>query len=142
MGEHDDPRSARMVQQGRGPFDRMADRVTHFLSRGPFFVLSVTAIVAWVAVAGPWMGFSGRWADVGMLSLAAVSFVLLALLENAQRRSDQAIQRKLNALADARADFMANEDVEYEQVEELRAAVGLEHRESTRPVRNASSPPP
>ena len=133
--DDEEARSARKVQEGRGPFDRMADRVTYFLSRGPFFVLSLTALVAWFAVAGPWMGFSGGWADAAMLALSGVSFILLALLENAQRRSDQAIQRKLNALADALADFMANEDVDDEQVEELRAAVGLEHRESTSPVR-------
>ena len=134
MGEEEPetPEPPRTVQEGRSPFDRMADRVTYFLSRGPFFVISLLVIAGWLGVAGPVMGWSPRWADAGMLALAGVSFVLLIMLENAQRRSDQAIQRKLNALADALADFMARQEVDDNQVEELRAAVGLEHRESTR----------
>ena len=137
MGEEtpEKTQAARDVQEGRGSFDRVANRVTYFLSRGPFFIISVLAILAWFTLGGVMMRYSSGWADAAMLSLSAVSFVLLALLENAQRRSDQAIQRKLNALADALADFMARQDVDDKQVEELRAAVGLEHRESTTPSR-------
>ena len=40
-------------------------------------------------------------------------------------------QRKLNAIADALADFMRETNVNDQQVDELRAAVGIEHREST-----------
>jgi len=66
-----------------------------------------------------------------------VTFLLVALLQNTQTRSDQAIQHKLNAIADGLADLMAKTarredfaglDVD---VDELRAAVGLEQREST-----------
>jgi hypothetical protein len=42
-----------------------------------------------------------------------ITFLLVALLQNSQTRSDQALQQKLNAIAD-----------------DLRAAVGLENRES------------
>jgi hypothetical protein len=66
-----------------------------------------------------------------------ITFLLVALLQNSQTRSDQAIQHKLNAIADGLADLMAHvysdgegRDLEQDLVE-LRAAVGLEAHEST-----------
>jgi low affinity Fe/Cu permease len=64
-----------------------------------------------------------------------VTFLLVALLQNTQTRSDQAIQQKLNAIADALATLMdthgrgRSRDMK-DDVEELRAEVGLEQRES------------
>jgi hypothetical protein len=37
-----------------------------------------------------------------------ITFVMVALLQNSQTRSDQAIQHKLNAIADGLADLMAH----------------------------------
>ena len=66
-----------------------------------------------------------------------VTFLLVALLQNSQTRSDLAVQQKLNAIAKALADFMANtahragdQDLQRDLME-LRAAVGLEEREGT-----------
>jgi F0F1-type ATP synthase membrane subunit b/b' len=62
----------------------------------------------------------------------------VALLQNTQKRSEQALQHKLDAVADGLADLMehfaANEDPERQEakedlsgdIEDLRAAVGLE----------------
>ncbi|WP_306672647.1 MULTISPECIES: low affinity iron permease family protein [Rhodococcus] len=62
-----------------------------------------------------------------------VTFLLVALLQNTQKRSDDAIQHKLNAIADGLADLMAQLSREHPGLQvdcqELRAAVGLEHRE-------------
>lgn len=59
----------------------------------------------------------------------------MALLQNTASRSDQATQRKLNALADGLADLldaMGDTDTEpadyLTHAEELRKAVGLEDR--------------
>jgi hypothetical protein len=59
-------------------------------------------------------------------------------LQNSQTRSDQAIQHKLNAIADGLADLMnhqaarhQDEDLRHD-VTELRLAVGLEKRETTK----------
>ena len=57
--------------------------------------------------------------------------LLVAILENAQRRSDQAVQRKLNAIADALAEYIGPSGDYDRPVRELQSAVGLEHREST-----------
>ena len=63
--------------------------------------------------------------------------LLVALLQNTQERSEQAIQHKLDAVADGLADLMerfaeddperraAKEDLSGD-IEDLRAAVGLE----------------
>jgi low affinity Fe/Cu permease len=66
-----------------------------------------------------------------------VTFLMVALLQNSQTRADLAVQHKLNAIADGLADLMTasargdlREALERD-VRELRAAVGLEAREST-----------
>jgi low affinity Fe/Cu permease len=62
---------------------------------------------------------------------------MVALLQNSQMRSDQAVQHKLNAIADGLADLMAyiaeqsDKDDLVKDRRELHDAVGLELREST-----------
>ena len=62
---------------------------------------------------------------------------MVALLQNSQTRTDQATQHKLNAIADGLADLMEHLATEFpdssldKDMEELRAAIGLETREST-----------
>jgi low affinity Fe/Cu permease len=114
----------------RGRFDEVAAATVHTVSRGPFFVGCIAGVVVWLAL-GILTGFSATWLAAGSAFMSVVIVVLVAVLENAQRRSDQAIQRKLNAIADALADFMCQTHVDDQQVDELRAAVGIEHREST-----------
>ncbi len=66
-----------------------------------------------------------------------ITFLMVALLQNSQTRSDQAVQHKLNAIADAIADLMAHTSDASDHVDmsrdiaDLRAAVGLEEHEST-----------
>lgn len=114
----------------RGRFDKVAAAAVHAVSRGPFFAGCLAGVLVWLAL-GVLSGFSETWLAVGSALMSVVIVMLVAVLENAQRRSDQAIQRKLNAIADALADFMCETHVEDQQVHELRAAVGIEHREST-----------
>lgn len=68
-----------------------------------------------------------------------VTVLLVALLQNTETRNQQAIQRKLNAIADGLADLMeelAEERPDLnEDLKELRQAVGLEQHEGTGPPR-------
>ena len=68
------------------------------------------------------------------LDLDLVERMLVALLQNTQTRSDEAVQHKLNAIADGLSNLMRHVGQGDEQMEkdlrELRAAVGLENRES------------
>jgi low affinity Fe/Cu permease len=63
-----------------------------------------------------------------------VTFLLVALLQNTQKRADDAVQHKLNAIADALADLRAQVADDHPKLHtdcaELRAAVGLEQRET------------
>ena len=58
--------------------------------------------------------------------------LLLALLENAARRSDEAVNEKLNVIAEALAALMSSHSERDPElgpaVERLRVAVGLEDR--------------
>jgi hypothetical protein len=62
---------------------------------------------------------------------------MVALLQNSQTRSDQAVQHKLNAIADGLADLMRHvtegddEDKLRQDMLDLREAVGLENHEGT-----------
>jgi low affinity Fe/Cu permease len=63
-----------------------------------------------------------------------ITFLLVALLQNTQTRNDKATQDKLNAIADALADLMSHQSPGgrlSKDIRELRAAVGLEDRETT-----------
>jgi low affinity Fe/Cu permease len=133
LDEVDEGAATRPTDVGvhRTRFDRFAEWAANLASRGPFFSLCLLGLLLWIVLSGPLMGYSDRWIEMGAFCMAAVTFLLLALLENAQRRSDQALQRKLNAIAEGIAELMAHEGMTGDALQELRAAVGLEHREAT-----------
>lgn len=124
-----------------GWFDRFAGRASLLVSRAWFFAGCVALVVVW---APSYFAFGDvdTWQLVINTATTIVTFLLVALLQNAQQRSDQATQHKLNAIADALSELMAasaNAD-ELDAagqgrlrggIRELCAAVGLEEREST-----------
>jgi low affinity Fe/Cu permease len=66
---------------------------------------------------------------------AAVTFLLVALLQNSQRRNEEAVNLKLNAIAQGIADLMrerTGEDQDLcDNIERLTHTVGLEERVTT-----------
>ena len=120
-----------------GWFDRFASKASFFVSRAPFFALCVLMVILWV----PTIFFMEF--DVSQLlintSTTIITFLMVALLQNSQTRNDQAVQHKLNAIADGLADLMAQLSVHDERtsprlkkdIRELKEAVGLEMKEST-----------
>jgi|SRR5438445_9307634 len=128
-----------------GFFDRFAGWASHFASRAPFFAGCVLLVTLWLI-----QGFAKVIADGDFGSFlnakyqleintttTIVTFLLVAVLQNSQTRDDQATQHKLNAIADGLADVMrhlSERDPDHamdEDMSELRAAVGLEEKEST-----------
>jgi low affinity Fe/Cu permease len=103
------------------------------VSSGRFFAVSAVGFTVWLLF-GVGVGFSIYWLQIGGTAMAGVAFLLVALVENQQRRSDQAVQRKLNAVTTALAELGETGTVSSPTVRELRAAVGLEKRESTAEV--------
>src|SRR4051812_15041566 len=82
-----------------GLFDRFAGTASNFVSRAPFFVLCVVLVVVW---APSYVIFRDvdTWQLIINTATTIVTFLLVALLQNSQSRSDQATQGKLNALAE------------------------------------------
>jgi low affinity Fe/Cu permease len=122
---------SRKKDDGRDPFEKFVEAANQLVSRGPFFLVMVAVLVLWAASYPLWSSGT-KWELTLHTGSAILSLLLLALLENAGRRSQEAIQEKLNVLAEALADLMtsrAADDPELEDsVEKLRQSIGLEER--------------
>lgn len=131
------------VDPAVGWFDRFAGTASRTVSRAWFFTACVALVLLW---APSYFLFQSvdTWQLVINTATTIVTFLLVALLQNAQQRSDQATQHKLNAVAAAVAELLRER---YQQPaaaggdaraqirlivarRELLAAVGLENRES------------
>ena len=119
-----------------GFFDRFAGWAAMIASRATFFAFCVLLIIVW-APSFFLIGSIDTWQLIINTATTIITFLMVALLQNSQTRTDQAVQHKLNAIADALADLMAyvedggdNRDIG-EDLRELRDAVGLEEHEST-----------
>jgi di/tricarboxylate transporter len=81
----------------RGRFERLAERGSFLASSPFFFVVCLLVIFAWIV--GLIVGASDRF-EVALTGLiSALTLVLVALLKNAELRSERAIQQKLDAIA-------------------------------------------
>lgn len=116
-------------------FDRFATHAARIVSRAWFFAACVLLVLLW----GPsilLIGDVNTWQLIINTATTIVTFLLVALLQNTQTRSDAATQDKLNAVAAAMATLMShtadihNRGELHQAVMELRAAVGLEDEES------------
>lgn len=130
-----DPQMPSEVSDRVSSFDRFAGAASKLASRAWFFAFCVALVVIWAP-----SYFLLRSLDTWQLIIntvtTIVTFLMVALLQNSQTRSDQAVQHKLNAIADAIGDLMEHLSEEgsrdlHQDVKELQDAVGLEVREST-----------
>lgn len=116
-----------------GVFDRFATHASTFVSRAWFFVLCVLLVVIW-APSVVVLPDIDTWQLIINTVTTIVTFLLVALLQNTQKRADDAVQHKLNAIAEglsAMMDRLARDHPELRHDrDELRQAVGLEERES------------
>jgi low affinity Fe/Cu permease len=128
-----------------GFFDRFAGRTAAVASRAPFFAFCLLLVLVWlvqgaieIVVKGRFSAFlDGQYQLEVNTTTTIITFLMVALLQNSQTRSDLAIQHKLNAIADGMADLMEHisardEDGDLRKdIDELRLAVGLESIESS-----------
>lgn len=116
-------------------FDKFATAASRLTSRAVFFGFCVLLVLLW-APSFLILDSIDTWQLVINTITTIVTFLLVALLQNTQRRSDDAIQHKLNAIADALADLMDSEagneprDLRKDR-RDLINAVGLEERTGT-----------
>ena len=119
-----------------GFFDRFAGHASDIASRAPFFAFCVLLVVIWAPSYFVLQDIN-TWQLIINTATTIVTFLLVALLQNSQTRSDHAVQHKLNAIADGLADLMEQFSEVHDladmrdDIEELKLAVGLEKIEST-----------
>ncbi|MFI6866121.1 low affinity iron permease family protein [Nocardia sp. NPDC050406] len=115
-------------------FDRFASRVARVTSKAWFFAFCVLLVLVWVPSILVLPSID-TWQLVINTATTIITFLLVALLQNTQDRSDEATQHKLNAVADGLADLMRELGRDYPELQghrrELIDAVGLEERESS-----------
>jgi low affinity Fe/Cu permease len=101
------------------------------VSNAPFFFVIVVVVLLWL-VSYPLFPDAKSWQVVIHTVGSVLTLLLLVLLENAGRRSQEAAQEKLNVLAEALSALMESRGRDdhalLEAAEQLREAVGLEER--------------
>jgi low affinity Fe/Cu permease len=114
-------------------FDRFAKKAAGFFSKPWFFALCLVLVLVW-APSYFVIQDVDTWQLIINTATTIVTFLMVALLQNTQTRADEATQDKLNAIADGLAGLMKsaarNDRALDKDLVELRAAVGLEDRES------------
>jgi low affinity Fe/Cu permease len=111
-------------------FDRFAEATSRFTSHAPFFVACVGLVILW-GLSFPLFGSVDTWQLVINTATTIVTFLMVALLQNSQDRSQAALHKKLDAIADALADLMERSGGDagtmQDDIRDLRKAVGIEH---------------
>ncbi len=126
---NDEPVMPSDVSDHLGFFDKFAEAASRLASRAWFFCFCVLLVVVW-APSIIFIKNIDTWQLIINTLTTIVTFLMVALLQNSQTRADQAVQHKLNAIAEALSVLMS-EDQDEQDAKELRQAVGLERREST-----------
>lgn len=114
----------------RGKFDTFSEVAAHFYSKSYAFIIAIVMLVVWAAC-GPLMKFSDTWHLMINTPTTIVTFLGVFLIQNQAWRDGQAVNKKLNAIADAMADFLEGTDGMEQHAQELKNAVGLEKREGS-----------
>jgi low affinity Fe/Cu permease len=129
--ERSEAARTRQVGDRRSLFDRFVQTAYLRVSQAPFFFVCTGIVVAWLISLPLWVNLKA-WQTAIHTVASVVTLLLLVLLENASRRSEEAAQEKLNVLAEALAALMASQarvDPALEDAtQKLRDAIGLEGR--------------
>jgi low affinity Fe/Cu permease len=114
----------------RTAFDRFAEAATNFVSHGLFFTVCLIVVVVWMPTILIFHSVD-TWQLVINTLTSVLAFLLIALLQNSERRYDEALHHKIDAVAAGLADLMEhqaepNREVLERHIEDLRASIGLE----------------
>ncbi|EWT06626.1 hypothetical protein N864_20010 [Intrasporangium chromatireducens Q5-1] len=130
------------VSTAVGGFDRFAKQASDVASRAWFFTFCVLLVVLW-APSFFILKDLDTWQLIINTCTTIITFLMVALIQNSQSRAEDALQHKLNAIAQGLSDLMEHiadvtdeparklaDDLD-EDLAQLRAAVGLERYESS-----------
>jgi hypothetical protein len=85
------------IDDRRGPFDQFAERASFLASSPVFFLFCALIIAGWAT--GLILGASDRFEAAAAGLMSAVTLILVAVLKNAELRTERALQTKLDAIA-------------------------------------------
>ena len=106
--------------EGRGFFDRAAERASNWFSSPAFFAICAALVIAWV------LSYALDWSETARFFLGdllgAITLAIVALLKNAERRAEHAVQFKLDAIAAALLESIHDRDEG--AAEDLERAIG------------------
>ncbi len=105
----------------RTSFDRLAERASFLPSSALFFSLCLVIVAAWAL--GLILGASSRIESAAAGLMSAMTLILVALLKNAELRSERAIQHKLDAIAGSLLDERRGQSGDSE--DELESAIRI-----------------
>jgi low affinity Fe/Cu permease len=124
--------STRQPEQPVNRFDRYAEAVSRFVSQGVFFAAAVIVVLLWFPTL-LFIDSIDTWQLVINTLTSVLAFLLIALLQNSERRYDDALHQKIDTIAAGLADVMEKVDREDDpelrrQAESLRESIELEQR--------------
>jgi low affinity Fe/Cu permease len=117
---------------GETRFDRFAETASRFVSQASFFFVSLVVVSIWMPTIVLFDDVD-TWQLVINTATSVLAFLLLALLQNSERRYDHALHHKVDVLAQALATVMrhqveADSAAVRRSIDELNAAIGLERK--------------
>jgi low affinity Fe/Cu permease len=118
-------------------FDRFAEAVSRFVSKGLFFTIAFAVVLIWLPTVAFFESVD-TWQLVINTMTSVLAFLLIALLQNSERRYDAALHQKIDAVATGLADMMEHlededPDRQRRHVAKLRSSIKLERRMSGAP---------
>jgi low affinity Fe/Cu permease len=124
--------SNRKQDQPVNRFDRFAEAVSRRVSQGVFFTAAVVVVLLWFPTL-LLIDSIDTWQLVINTLTSVLAFLLIALLQNSERRYDDALHQKIDTIAAGLADLMERLDREDDpelrrQAESLRESIELEQR--------------
>ena len=117
---------------GQTRFDRFAESASRFVSEAAFFIISLVVVLVWMPTILLFRDVN-TWQLVINTATSVLAFLLVALLQNSERRYDRALHRKVDALARGLMTVMRHQvqpdsSAVERSIDELASVVGLEQR--------------
>jgi low affinity Fe/Cu permease len=113
-------------------FDAFADRASAFVSRPAFFTISLLAVAVWIPTITVIRSID-TWQLVINTVTSVLAFLLVALLQNTERRTELALLEKIDTLSEAVVASMSYQ-LDHDpallerELARLRSTVGLQER--------------
>lgn len=142
--------------QGTGPhplgrhFTKFAQATAIWTGHPAAFLMAISVIVVWI-VTGPIFGYSDTWQLIINTGTTIVTFLMVFLIQNTQKRDMMAVQLKLSelvlAMKGAKNKFASIEDLDDEELEALhndcraRAEMTATHLETRRKTKQSTGAP-